>query len=141
MAFVKLIVAAMAAMSLVQSVRVDEDEENGCILWGKCCTVKCNGLHHDVGSAFSMNLNLYNCQVQEGEYKEGRWMKQDPRGPTEWVMTVMKPEKLNRGLKKGDYACKETCKVTYNDGSKGKVDVFRSGGDTQSPAKCMYKNH
>ena len=43
MAFLKFIVAAMAALSLVQSVRLDEDEENGCILYGKCCTVKCNG--------------------------------------------------------------------------------------------------
>ena len=29
--------------------------------------------------------------------KEGRWMKQDPRGPTEWVMTVMKPVPLPFG--------------------------------------------
>ena len=61
------------------------------------------------------------------------------RSPISYILRYFgSPQAVGHGFSPpGDYACKETCKVTYNDGSKGKVDVFRSGGDTQSPAKCI----
>ena len=61
------------------------------------------------------------------------------RSPISYIVRYFgSPQAVGHGFSPpGDYACKETCKVTYNDGSKGKVDVFRSGGDTQSPAKCI----
>ena len=74
----------------------DAKDAEGCWLWGKCCTPRCNGLHRDVGS-ISMNLEMHSCIVEQHEYTEMKHV----RGQRGYQKVLMKPSDISKKLKAG----------------------------------------
>ncbi|CAL1150395.1 unnamed protein product [Cladocopium goreaui] len=96
---------------VVKEAKDAKDAKEGCWLWGKCCTPRCNGLHQDVGSILQF-LKMHSCIVEEHEYYEMKHVT----GQRGYQKVLMKPPDISKKLKAGDYVCKETCRVTYKDG-------------------------
>ena len=89
-------VAEDEAADVADVVKEAKDAKEGCWLWGKCCTPRCNGLHQDVGSILQF-LKMHSCIVEEHEYYEMKHVT----GQRGYQKVLMKPPDISKKLKAG----------------------------------------